>query len=326
MKRLFFAVSIVLIAGLAFIGARQAPTGTAGGGATGGGWTDDGTNMRLTTSTDNVGIGTITPGAKLEVVGQVKITGGAPALNKVLTSDADGLATWALPKEAGWTDVGNTVRLTNINDKVGIGTSSPNAKLDVGGTPGAIVGGFAGGQLQVTGQSASVNSNAVITGHNLFGGNKQLWYFGSTSSSNDNIAFINRQNAELHFNTNNASRMMIQADGDVGIGDTSPDAKLEVLAAGLPQLRITHTDNVDHLDISVTSAGSGILQASGGQINIGNATNDVTVIFDVLKILPRSTAPSGALGMIYVDSDLNLPCFYNGTNWVQMDDFSTVCS
>jgi hypothetical protein len=42
----------------------------------------------------NVGIGTSTPAAKLEVAGQVKITGGSPADGKVLTSDSVGLATW----------------------------------------------------------------------------------------------------------------------------------------------------------------------------------------------------------------------------------------
>jgi len=42
----------------------------------------------------NVGIGTANPGAKLEVNGQVKITGGNPGNRKVLTSDAAGLATW----------------------------------------------------------------------------------------------------------------------------------------------------------------------------------------------------------------------------------------
>ncbi len=42
----------------------------------------------------NIGIGTTSPGARLEVGGQIKITGGSPAVNKVLTSDATGLATW----------------------------------------------------------------------------------------------------------------------------------------------------------------------------------------------------------------------------------------
>jgi hypothetical protein len=42
----------------------------------------------------NVGIGTLTPTAKLEIAGQVKITGGTPGAGKILTSDATGLASW----------------------------------------------------------------------------------------------------------------------------------------------------------------------------------------------------------------------------------------
>ncbi|MBU1563930.1 hypothetical protein KKF83_02615, partial [Patescibacteria group bacterium] len=46
------------------------------------------------TGSKNVGIGVTAPGAKLEVAGQVKITGGSPGAGKVLTSNAAGLATW----------------------------------------------------------------------------------------------------------------------------------------------------------------------------------------------------------------------------------------
>ncbi len=49
--------------------------------------------MVLDTS-GNLGIGTSTGTAKLEVAGQVKITGGLPGVGKVLTSDATGLAFW----------------------------------------------------------------------------------------------------------------------------------------------------------------------------------------------------------------------------------------
>lgn len=138
---------------------------------------------------------------KIIVDSQLQINGGSPGIGKVLQSDANGLGTWALPSGGGFTDAGATIILTNINDNVGIGTSSPNAKLDVGGNPGASVGGFPSGNLHVTGQSSLVNANAVITGHNLFGGNKQLWYLGSGSSSNDDIAFINRQSGALSIET-----------------------------------------------------------------------------------------------------------------------------
>ncbi|MFA6526021.1 MAG: dockerin type I domain-containing protein [Candidatus Buchananbacteria bacterium] len=61
-------------------------------------------NPRLTIlAAGNVGIGTVTPSAaaKLEVAGQIKITGGTPGAGKVLTSDATGLATWATNSISG---------------------------------------------------------------------------------------------------------------------------------------------------------------------------------------------------------------------------------
>jgi hypothetical protein len=106
----------------------------------------------------NVGIGTITPGAKLEVSGQVKITGGSPWINKVLSSDASGLASWvSLSSVSGvWSVLGNSgtvagtnfVGTTDNNDlvfktnnleaarilawgNVGFGTATPGAKLEV---------------------------------------------------------------------------------------------------------------------------------------------------------------------------------------------------
>jgi len=43
----------------------------------------------------NTAIGNITPTARLDVDGQIRIRGGAPAAGRVLTSDADGTASWA---------------------------------------------------------------------------------------------------------------------------------------------------------------------------------------------------------------------------------------
>jgi hypothetical protein len=85
-------------------------------------------------SDGKVGIGTTTPGANLEVNGQVKITGGSPAAGRVLTSDAGGLATWQTPftGDSNWI-ISGTNMYSGVSGNVGIGTSSPSAKLAVQG-------------------------------------------------------------------------------------------------------------------------------------------------------------------------------------------------
>ena len=55
------------------------------------------TSRMTITDSGNVGIGTASPAAKLDVAGQIKISGGSPGAGKVLTSDSNGLATWKTP-------------------------------------------------------------------------------------------------------------------------------------------------------------------------------------------------------------------------------------
>jgi hypothetical protein len=82
----------------------------------------------------NVGVGKKYPTAKLEVAGQVKITGGSPALGKVLTSDAAGLATWQTPSGGGsdsdWIINGSDM-YSGVSGNIGIGTTTPFAKITV---------------------------------------------------------------------------------------------------------------------------------------------------------------------------------------------------
>ena len=67
--------------------------------------TDDSNRINALTvlKNGNVGIGVANPATELEVAGQIKITGGNPGVGKVLTSDANGLASW----EGGGYSVGD---------------------------------------------------------------------------------------------------------------------------------------------------------------------------------------------------------------------------
>lgn len=112
-------------------------------------------------TTGNVGIGTIFPSAKLEVAGQIKITGGTPGAGKFLQSDANGLASWeALPVATitSWEQTGNSgttagtnfigtidavslvTKTSNVErmrilstGNIGINTTTPDNLLDVNG-------------------------------------------------------------------------------------------------------------------------------------------------------------------------------------------------
>ncbi|MCX6306891.1 MAG: hypothetical protein NT040_18145 [Bacteroidetes bacterium] len=92
----------------------------------------------------NVGIGTRTPSAKLDVIGAVKITDGSQGLNKVLTSDANGLASWQTPQSSS----NSILNQTSVDQsagfringnglfnggKVGIGTTNPSVAMEVSG-------------------------------------------------------------------------------------------------------------------------------------------------------------------------------------------------
>lgn len=134
-------------------------TGPGGNGVYGfshagtGGFFSSNIGYALTTGYGNVGIGTLTPSAQLDVNGQIKIRGGNPGSGKVLTSDANGLATWQTPSGGGgggqWSNTTGGIYNTDLTN-VGIGTSLPYAKLHV-----------EGGQIFFTG---NINDVLRVTG------------------------------------------------------------------------------------------------------------------------------------------------------------------
>lgn len=94
-------------------------------------WSRSGNNIN-NINNGNVGIGTSSPTAKLDIAGNIKIADGTQGTGKVLTSDANGHATWQSNQSAGMSSSsGNppTETLAFIGPTVGVVITSPTQKV-----------------------------------------------------------------------------------------------------------------------------------------------------------------------------------------------------
>jgi len=118
----------------------------------------------------NVGIGTTSPAEQLDVDGTVQMTGfkmPTGAVNGyVLASDATGAGTWQSVSgiaDTDWTVVGDDM-YSGVPGAVGIGTSIPNAKLEVVGNTGTGIVGKSLLGTGVYGENTSSGNYAYLGG------------------------------------------------------------------------------------------------------------------------------------------------------------------
>jgi hypothetical protein len=207
-------------------------------------------------TTVNVGTGTI---AKL-VAGQLQITGGTVAANRVLTSDATGNATWQLATGGGWGLTGNagTVDGTNFigttdNIPFNIRVNNQKAGRIEGATPFGTFYGYQAGQ-----NNGAAQANVAI-------GYQALT--GVTSASNTAIGYQTLQNTNGGQNTAVGSGALTAASS--GAGNT---------ALGQAALANATTANfntaVGLLAMQFTTGGNNAaLGSNAGQFNSSGQTN-----------------------------------------------------
>jgi len=188
-------------------------------------------------SSGNVGIGAPSPGSKLTISdGDIKLQGSR-------SGDADIQSIiWHNTNSSGF-DVAKIVGKTGTNIYEGIIGFETK---DSGGTMAERMRITSAGQLQVTG-------NGVISNHES-GGN--FSYLQQTSS--DARLYV-QYSQPLLFGTAATERMRIDANGNVGIGTTSPSNKLYVVGES------TFAGKVNIL----TASTDGILRLGGGDGSSG---------------------------------------------------------
>ena len=192
---------------------------------------------RLTILADGkIGIGVTDPDAELEINGQIKITGGNPGANKVLTSDANGLASWVAPAGSGDFLANGSVPMTG-RFKAFRSTSSASPGISFDGDSNTGIN---------TRPASPDNLEFVLGGQTRW----TMASDGDLHAGYIRAAYLQRSGAEttppytfhsdldtgiyspgpdvIGFVTNGTERFRVNEDGDIGIGTDSPIASVDI--------------------------------------------------------------------------------------------------
>jgi len=134
------------------------------------------------------------PSSALDINGQITIRGGSPGLNKVLTSDADGLAIWQNAETVSSNASGTINYIPKFISSSGISDSL--IRQNANPTNGIVVE----GKLQVSGAGTDILSVIGTTGNNIFSVNGDFIYM-YRGADNDTTNFTRIfDSEELLFN------------------------------------------------------------------------------------------------------------------------------
>jgi len=210
--------------------------------------------MRIT-STGNVGIGTVTPLAKLhtEVAIENPATGAVALIAKTYNGANDIFR---------WFDGATQLGVFKNNGNVGIGTTSPNVKLHIQNGTSAntlmqimsfgteAVGEYAGLQFKSAATSVNEYAKALIAFRNKGIGYGRGDIYFCVDNGADGF------NADL-----NDVKMVIDNIGNVGIGVSSPSYKLDVNGKG----SFKNTGGSPALDIRASDVNFALMSILGNQ-------------------------------------------------------------
>ena len=230
---------------------------------TGGGWTDDGTVVRLQNSTDSVGIGTDAPGTKLHVEGGAfwVYTGGFGGTGCRITGNeiaATGVnPPGSNPLHVKPADNSSSILLAENGGSVGIGTDDPLSKLHVQDSASYV---------ETRLRNGFTNGNSWFVAQN----DARQWYMGVVGTDND----------KFRITLPSDSNFTIATDGKVGVGITAPTRQLHVGSGGQSPFQTAEglyvNPNAASAAITAednTGVEGGIMAHNNGNVYIGSWSN-----------------------------------------------------
>ena len=176
--------------------------------------------MRINSS-GNVGIGTISPSAKLDVNGQGNFSDflNVNSSTGIRSTGWLHLHRYGISTNVAVGNNGTDVNLYVPNGNVGIGTTTPSASLSIDKTN-------VNQHRALDLENDSITYSMYVDQDNI---GTDSWSLFDTTNSQTALRYLPSASGYWQFYTNNTERMRINSSGNVGIGTTSPSEKLEVV-------------------------------------------------------------------------------------------------